>query len=172
MLELGAWLSASLWNECVEKIASLKTFLSQERAPARDKVINFSCFVRSKRSSQRWNNSSVCSWLCNITRAHCVNMFTYEIKHQKEKKETLRDMSARVKMMECKQRQVFRGRIPPGMLDAAWSVGNLCFFLSNHSTHLSRVRPCHLHSGVPGCSDSAVNCQAVSLQQLDETWGA
>lgn len=135
-------------------------------------VINVSCFIRLKRSSQRWNNSSIRSWLCNISRAHCVNMFTYEIKYQKEKKETLRDKSARVKMMECKQRQAFQSRIPPGMLDAAWSVGNLWFLLSNHSAHLSGVSPCHLHSGVPGCSDGAVNCQAVSLQQLDKTRGA
>lgn len=90
MLKSGAWLSASLWNECVKKTASLKPFLSQERAPAWDGVINFSCSIRSKRSSQRWNTSSVCSWLCNITRAHFVNMFTYEIKHQKEKKRNLK----------------------------------------------------------------------------------
>lgn len=81
-------------------------------------------------------------------------------------------MSARVKTMECKPQRAFRGETPPELLDAEWSMGNPPFLHFNHSTHLSGISPRHLHSGVPGCGDGAVNCQAVSFQQLDKTRGA
>lgn len=108
------------------------------------------------------------------SRVHCVNMFTYSINHQKEKRGKKNLKSHVSKGHRDGMRNMASILRQHSSLDARCRViyGNTPLLPFSPSTHLPRISPRHLHAGVPGCLDCAVDCQAVSLQQLDKAWGA